>query len=373
MSEYQYYEFLALDRALTPKEKDYVGSISSRVQVTSNQAIFVYNYGDFRGNPQEVLTRCFDIMLYMANWGSRQLMFRFPKSLINVAALEAYSLEDAITVSNIDNFVVLDINIIDEDIIGWIDSGEGFLSGMISLRESILQGDYRCLYLAWLKAATIYIDPDEEDLLEPPIPNNLDSLSGSLGAFVDFFAIDEDLITAAATASDFAQEEGEFLEDLILDLSIREKNNFLIRLLKGETHLNIQLTHRLRELSPKTGVDVKSNTLRRKLSQLLELAEEETTRREEKERELEYQAYIQKLEELAKIRDRVWEQVFKAISLKRAKSYNEAVAHLIDLRDLAQYQGNLAEFQAKTNQIKTKYSRLSGLISRLQEAGLIEK
>ena len=120
-------------------------------------------------------------------------------------------------------------------------------------------------------------------------------------------------------------------------------------------------------------VDVKSNTLRRKLSQLLELAQEETTRREEKERELEYQAYIQKLEELAKIRDRVWEQVFKAISLKRAKSYSEAVAHLIDLRDLAQYQGNLTEFQAKTNQIKTKYSRLSGLISRLQEAGLIEK
>ncbi len=240
MSEYQYYEFLALDRALTPEEKDYVASISSRVQITSNQAIFVYNYGDFRGNPQEVLTRCFDIMLYMANWGSRQLMFRFPRSLINIAALEAYSLEDAITVSNIDNFVVLDINVIDEDIIGWIDTGEGFLSGMISLRESILQGDYRCLYLAWLKAATIYIDPDEEDLLEPPIPNNLDSLSGSLGAFVDFFAIDEDLITAAATASDFAQEEGESLEDLILDLSVREKNDFLIRLLKGETHLNIR-------------------------------------------------------------------------------------------------------------------------------------
>ena len=65
-------------------------------------------------------------MLYMANWGSRQLMFRFPKSLINVAALEAYSLEDVIAVSNIDNFVVLDINVIDEDIIGWIDSGEVF-------------------------------------------------------------------------------------------------------------------------------------------------------------------------------------------------------------------------------------------------------
>ena len=57
MSEYQYYEFLALDRALTPEEKDYVASISSRVQITSNQAIFVYNYGDFRGNPHHQIRK----------------------------------------------------------------------------------------------------------------------------------------------------------------------------------------------------------------------------------------------------------------------------------------------------------------------------
>lgn len=373
MSEYQYYEFLALDQSLTAKEKAYVESLSSRVQLTSNQAIFVYNYGDFRGNPQEVLTKCFDIMLYMANWGSRQLMFRFPKSLINVAALEAYSLEDVITVSTTRDYVILDIDVIDEDISGWIDTGEGLLSGMVSLRESILQGDYRCLYLAWLKAATIYVDPDEKDLLEPPIPNNLDSLSGSLGAFVDFFAIDEDLITAAATASNFAEEESESLEDLIRDLSEREKNDFLIRLFKGETHLNVRLTHRLRELSGKTEANIKSSTSGRKLSQLLQLAEEETTQREGKEQELERQAKVKKLEALAKIKDQVWEEVFKAISLKRVKPYNEAIAHLIDLRDLAEYEGDLAEFQAKINQIKAKYSRLSGLISRLREASLIEK
>ncbi len=379
MSEYQYYEFLALDRSLTATEKAYVKSISSRVQITSNQVIFVYNYGDFRGNPQEVLTKCFDIMLYMANWGSRQLMFRFPKSLVNLKTLEAYCLEDLITISTTHNSVVLDINIMDEDISAWIDSGEGYLSDMVSLREHILQGDFRCLYIAWLKAATIYFDPDEfdpdEDLLEPPIPNNLDSLSGSLDAFIDFFEIDRDLITGAAIASDELQEEEEeeSLEDLIPDLSDQEKNNFLARLLQGETHLNVQLTRRLQELSGKTEIDLDStsNTSRRKLSQLLKLAEGETNQRLEKEQELQRQAKLQKLEELAKRKDRVWEQVFQAISLKQSKPYDQAVANLLDLRDLADYQGNLEGFQARINQMKKDYSRRPGLISRLKKVGLI--
>ncbi|MEA5598217.1 hypothetical protein [Rivularia sp. UHCC 0363] len=250
MSEYQYYEFLALDKPLTATEKADIESLSSRVHITSNQATFVYNYGDFRGNPQEVLEKCFDIMLYMANWGSRQLMFRFPKSLIDVAALEPYCLEDYITVSTKRNSVILDINIRDEDISGWIESGEGCLSGMVSLRDKILQGDYRCLYLAWLKAATIHFDCEEEDLLEPSVPPNLDNLSGSLSSFIEFFEIDQDLIASSVTASEFQQEEGE-LEDLIPKLSERERNDFLVRLLKGESHLGIQLTHRLRELTGK--------------------------------------------------------------------------------------------------------------------------
>ena len=373
MSEYQYYEFLALDKPLTATEKRFIESLSSRVKITSNQAIFVYNYGDFRGNPQEVLDKCFDMMLYMANWGSRQLMFRFPKSLINLAVLEPYCVEDFITVSTKHDSVILDINISEEDGGGWIETGEGYLSGMVSLRDKILQSDYRCLYLAWLKAATIYFDFEEEDLLEPPVPPNLDNLSASLSSFIDFFEIDEDLISVAASASDFQEEEEERLEDLITELSEQERNDFLIRLLKGESHLGIQLTHRLRELSGKKSINIDSNTNRHTLSQLLGLAEEETNQRLKKERELERQARIQKLEVLAKKKDKVWEQVFEAIALKQAKPYDQAVANLIDLRDLAEYQGKLEEFQASINQIQKDYSKRPGLISRLKKAGLLKK
>ncbi|MBD2312274.1 hypothetical protein H6G20_11425 [Desertifilum sp. FACHB-1129] len=55
MSEYQYYEFQAIDRPLTANEQAEIRKLSSRVQPTPTQAVFVYNYGDFRGNPEEIL------------------------------------------------------------------------------------------------------------------------------------------------------------------------------------------------------------------------------------------------------------------------------------------------------------------------------
>jgi hypothetical protein len=373
VSEYQYYEFLALDRHLTPTEKTYVETLSSRVELTLNQAKFVYHYGDFRGKPKEVLEKCFDIMLYMANWGSRQLMFRLPKSLVDVTALKAYSLEDKITVSETKNSLILDINIIDEEISGWIDSGEGYLSEMVSLRDDLLRGDYRCLYLAWLKAAPICGDyEDEEDYIEPPVPPNLNDLSETLSAFIDFFEIDQDLIKGAVTASKYQEEESEPLEDLIPNLSNEEKNDFLIRLLKGESHLSGQFACRLRELSGKKEVNLNTNTPKRTLSELLKLAEGETEQRQKQEQEIAHQAKVEKLEALAKKEQKVWNQVFDLIALKQSKPYDQAVAFLLDLRDLAEYQGKLEEFKLAVKQMKKDYSNRPGLISRLQKVGLLE-
>jgi hypothetical protein len=52
MSEYQYYEFQALDRPLTQAEMVELRKLSSRVALTSTSAIFTYNYGDFRVAPK---------------------------------------------------------------------------------------------------------------------------------------------------------------------------------------------------------------------------------------------------------------------------------------------------------------------------------
>ena len=83
MSEYQYYESQAVDQLLSSDAGQEMQRLSSRVQLTATSASFVYHYGDFRGNPYRVLVNYFDAMLYITNWGTRQLMFRFPRTALD--------------------------------------------------------------------------------------------------------------------------------------------------------------------------------------------------------------------------------------------------------------------------------------------------
>ena len=65
MSEYQYYEFQAIDNRLTDKEMAEISKLSSRVELSPSQAIFTYSFGDFRGVPEDLMEKYFDIMFYI--------------------------------------------------------------------------------------------------------------------------------------------------------------------------------------------------------------------------------------------------------------------------------------------------------------------
>ena len=90
MSEYQYYEWHTLDRPLTPEEQTAVNELSSHIDVTSSRAVVTYSWGDFKHDPRQVLARYFDAFLYLANWGSKRLAFRFPKGLLDPRPIEPY-------------------------------------------------------------------------------------------------------------------------------------------------------------------------------------------------------------------------------------------------------------------------------------------
>ncbi len=90
MSEYQYYEWQSLERPLTAAEQAAVNGLSSHIDVTSGQASVTYNWGDFKHDPIQVLAKYFDAFLYIANWGTRRLAFRFPAGLLDAKAIEPY-------------------------------------------------------------------------------------------------------------------------------------------------------------------------------------------------------------------------------------------------------------------------------------------
>ncbi len=94
MSEYQYYEFRALDRRLTPEQQRRLRSLSSRAEISATRFTNEYSFGDFRGDPGRLLEEYFDAYLYAANWGTRELAFRLPRTLLDALTARRYCDEE---------------------------------------------------------------------------------------------------------------------------------------------------------------------------------------------------------------------------------------------------------------------------------------
>lgn len=391
MSEYQYYEFQAVDRPLTEKEQAYISSLSSRVELTPRQAIFTYSYADFRGDKMKVLAKYFDAMLYMSSWGSRQLAFRLPLALVDPAMIEPYCLEEMISVDKAGNHLILNIIFDDEEGGGWIE-GEGWLDSLIALRQDILRGDLRALYLAWLKGISIergVIDPEDLDdpedsmyaedfivsldLIEPPVPPGLRSLSPPLKSLIEFFEIDQGLIAVASKTSPQSDDvAAEDLEGLIGSLSERERNEFLRKLLRGEPNLDIQLAKRLREAAgERKGAKALETPERRSVGDLLAAAAAETKRRKEKKHRKAEQERIRRLEELSQKQSEVWREIHALIEKKQSKTLDEAVKLIIEMRDVANFLGESDKFKKRMEEMGQQYRGRPGLMYRLRDAGLL--
>ena len=115
MSEYQYYEFRCIDRPLTAEEQKEIGGWSSRTHPTSTMAIFIYNYGDFPKDEKRVVEQYFDAMFYIANWGTKRLIFKFPKELMNIDSIKPYCTPEEISISESGKNLLLDFYFSDEE------------------------------------------------------------------------------------------------------------------------------------------------------------------------------------------------------------------------------------------------------------------
>ncbi len=372
MSEYQYYEFQALDRPLTREAQAKIGTLSSRVQLTATSASFVYNYGDFPDDTYRVLAKYFDAMLYITNWGTRQLMFRFPANTIPSDVTNAYQYANSMDWSTAGKYIILNIEFNPEE--GgdgeWVE-GQGILPGLVQNRHDILRGDYRLLYLAWLKFAHYELDvlEEDEDLTEPPVPPNLQLLSPAIRNFIDFFDIDPDLVAAAQTSSKTGKIDAK-LSGSINRLSESEKHEFLERLLNGEPNLDIALLNRLREISDSDKKEWPTSE-RRTIRQILAESEVIGQQRLEIEKQQAEAMRLKKLEIIAQQQEQLWTRIPSLIEQKKASTYDETLTILKDLRDLAVHQQRTAEFQEKLAVIRSQYPNSQGLNRRLKEARLV--
>ncbi|MFG1697952.1 hypothetical protein [Nonomuraea sp. NPDC049309] len=175
MSEYQYYEFLAIDRPLTDQQQAEVRALSTRAHITATGFTNEYHWGDFRGDPHRMMERYYDAHLYLANWGTHRVMLRLPKAVLKPEQAERYCVGEQVSAWTSGEHLILDFTSEAEEEY-WEDDVERSLSAIIGIRAELAAGDLRPLYLAWLSAYGVWerdedaFDYEDEDELEPPSP-----------------------------------------------------------------------------------------------------------------------------------------------------------------------------------------------------------
>lgn len=357
MSEYQYYEFVALDRPLTSADQAELRALSSRAEISATRFRNTYNYGSFRGDTGEVLARWFDAHVYVSNFGVYQVMFRLPKEAVDLEAWRPY-LGETVTATTRRDHVVVTLSWTDEDGGDWIDDAqaEGWMSSLLPLRERLLRGDLAPLYVGWLRGAWDAYEPDEAGV-EPPVPPGLRAGNAALHALANFLGIDDDVFEAAAEASaddPATSRDVAAVTAWVEGLAVTELRELVARVMRGEgVSVEAELTRRFAAerraavgaapAPTRTFAQIEARAL--ELQQVRKLAKAAERERARLRREKAEAAELAKrLDALAPRKADAWREVEDSVGRRDRKGYERAVELLVDLHALATRDGDLAGF-----------------------------
>ena len=379
MSEYQYYEFAALDYALDRRQQSELRAISTRALITPTGFVNTYDWGDLKADPRRLVERYFDAFLYLSNWGTHRLMLRLPAASLDADVAAQYCVGDSATAWTSGEHLIIDLVAEDED--GAFEEdwayggGEGRLSSIVPVRADLASGDRRLLYLAWLLCVRAGEVCGGE--AEPPVPPGLSRLNGSLQGLAEFLRIDPDLLAAAAGADphpDANDPSGAELADWLATIPQTEKDTLLLRVAQGNGQwVQAELCARFRQAAP--AVDPQSNG-RRTVDELLALAaarRDERLRRARQQREQQVAerkraAAAQRESHLAELAARqhlAWREVDELIQARKAADYDQAVVILQDLGEICRRERQTATYQQRVEQLRQTHCRKTSFIDRL--------
>jgi hypothetical protein len=376
MSEYQRYEFMTSDRPLTRAQLDAVNDLSSHIEASSTHALIEYHWGDFKHDPIDVLHKFFDGFLYWANWGAPELALRFPHGILPVDLLDGYDLDDFVTFTQYPDYDILDIHFGEMEAPDeWV---EYELGSLMAIRDELMEGDLRALYITWLASQQMiggydeeeddYDEEEDEESSVPPVPPAFGTLTAAQQALAELLRVPQELLVAAARHSKGAVPSTE--DDVVAWIELlpaERRHDYLVRLAHNEPGLSRLLVRELRELgqgktreTPPTGEHVGYATL---------LAESKAIKAqlEREKREQERLARQRHLQDIHDHRDAYWHQVEQAVSRGTGSGYDEGVRLLIELREAAEQFKERQEFQDRFRAWVRPHLRRPAFVKRLQD------
>lgn len=380
MSEYQYYEFAAIDRPLTAAEMAQLRKVSTRGQISASSFVNHYEWGGLKADPAEWVRRYFDAFVYTANWCSCRLSLRLPLATFRKTDLKPFAAGAALTIEASEEHWIIDWSLDESenyDRFGMEDGG-GWMGRLAPLRDELLRGDLRPLYLGWLASAGEF----DDDVLEPEPPAGLSDLTPAQRALTEFIEIDPDLLAAAAAASPRAASD-DSAQAAAIDAWLagwpREEMAALLKLMAlgqgREAERRFRTCHAtwLKAQRPTTAAPAPQ----RSLAQLRELALSASDVRrvrqaqeravEEAENRRQREANLRLL--MADVEQR-WAAVDALAGRGSASGYEQAVRALKDLAEGYALTSSRKEFDRALRRLLVRHATRGALLRRLTEAGL---
>jgi hypothetical protein len=339
----------------------------------------------------------FDAHVYVGNFGTLVYMLRLPQTAVPGDGLAAHAAEDTLGRWKTGEHVIIEWRLDEERSGDWME-GEGWIYSLLPIREELLRGDYRSLYIGWLTSvqagAWEYEDEEGEweegdfeeeeaddtasdDALEPSVPPGLLSLPPAQAALAEFLQIDSDVIDAAASASPDLPDGAAALEGVdrwVAGLPNEEVRSAVVRVVSGEAlAVQTELQSRFYRATTAATKESPDGGRRRTARELLEMAER--TERERKQREA-AERERQRREHLAALAEgfpSLWEQVDHAAQKQTASGYDQATKLLADMRAAYDQAGREPEFEEGFARFHERYGGRRTVRRRLEEAGLLRE
>ena len=325
MSEYQYYEFQAIDRPLTATELATVRRSSTRARISPTQFVNDYAWGDFGADEDAWMERYFDAFLYYANWGTRVVQFRLPATQLSVGEARRYCAGDSAAVRKKGAFVIVTFRSERDDGDEWYEAEDvpSTLAALIPARAELAHGDRRALYLGWLARAQNELD---DEVREPPVPPGLATLSAALEVLATYLRIGPDLLAAAAApipGAGTARTVGALMTEAD--------------------------AHRMRREAVEARREAAATARRARTAAA---------------------ARAKHLDSLVGREAALWDEVERLVETKLAKGYDAALPLLLDLRDLmARGQGD--DYARRLDALRERHATKRSFLARLVEEGLM--
>jgi hypothetical protein len=374
MSEYQYYEFAAIDGPISDEGLRYARGCSSRANVSRVRWQNTYTFGDFHGSV-DTLLKYYDAHFYVANWGTVRLGLAFPKGALAGEVIQPYlrggeQYEDTLSFKEIGNRCIVWWERNEEGGWGWTE-GESLIDQLIGVREELMRGDYRALFLGWLADfdPDEWRDPEDGEVVMPPIPAGLDQLSPALEALIKQFPADPAALAVAVGLSKANTPDRIPTAAVLERLSAPEMRALLARVAEGGgsgvmTELN-RLTYPRVQIP--VGQAMRCTDFAAKTIETREGRRKKEAEAAAAKRQREVELRNQHLASIMQRADTLWSGLDPLMDQKIASAYDQAAAQLLELRDAYAQAGDIAGFQQKLTGFRLRYSNRPAMLRRIEK------